>query len=345
MEVGGAQTARLNLIKFLASSEPKIKHFLGYFNDGPLLKEFEKYTQQRIKISGHIFKYDPGAYFQIKKIINKNQIDIIHSGLWAANYFTKLVSIKIKIPAILDLHCKSDLLGKTKTMLDKLLPTSKISKIQNVAVSQTVKKSYNLPNTIVIQNGIDQNHFKFDPKTRAQIRKELGIDQKSFVVGGVGRLEAEKNFSALIENFAALKKQNMSANIFLLIIGNGREKEALVKLTKKFHLENYCKIIPAQKNINKFYNALDCLALTSSTEGLPMVILEAMANGLPVLMPKELAQPELPSCNYFLTGQLPEKLSKLLTIENQNRNSMLNRIFSIEQMADNFLKLYTKLTY
>src|SRR6185369_1121038 len=121
-----------------------------------------------------------------------------------------------------------------------------------------------------IPNGIDLSRFHPDDKARAEFRAELKIPLDAFVVGTVGRLWPEKNQSMLIRS---LKNQ-----IPLLIAGDGPERPNLQAMAG-----SQVYLLGNRRDTPRLYAALDVFALSSTTEGLPLVLLEALASGVPVV--------------------------------------------------------------
>ena len=132
----------------------------------------------------------------------------------------------------------------------------------------------------IIENGIDLARFAPSPEARAEARQALGLPADAFVVGTVGRLVREKNQAALVRAMAPL----VSDKTHLLIVGDGEERakveSAVAALGEK---ARFVSLLGARKDTPRIYAALDVFALSSDSEGLPLVIVEAMASGLPVV--------------------------------------------------------------
>ncbi|WP_146649386.1 glycosyltransferase [Labilithrix luteola] len=131
----------------------------------------------------------------------------------------------------------------------------------------------------VIANGIDLERFRPDPAARDATRAALGIDRSAWVVGTVGRLAVEKNQSLLLRAIAPL----LEPDGHILLIGDGPLAESLSALAIELRVERRVHLLGARPDVPALLNALDVFALSSLTEGLPLVIPEAMATGLPVV--------------------------------------------------------------
>jgi glycosyltransferase involved in cell wall biosynthesis len=130
-----------------------------------------------------------------------------------------------------------------------------------------------------IDNGID---FPVaDADGAAMLRDELGIAGDARVFAAVARLSAEKNLAMLLQAFAPVARQAPGA--VLLLVGDGPERGALRRLSDELGLGTQVRFLGSRDDMGAIYALIDCLVLPSLTEGMPLVVLEAMACGLPVL--------------------------------------------------------------
>jgi glycosyltransferase involved in cell wall biosynthesis len=131
----------------------------------------------------------------------------------------------------------------------------------------------------VINNGIDLQRFSPDPAARTRIRAALGIPENAWVVGTVGRLAPEKNQGMLIDALAPM----LDPKRHLIIVGDGPERAALEARAAATLRPEFVHFTGARDDVEAVMAAFDVFALTSHSEGLPLVLLEAMAMRLPVL--------------------------------------------------------------
>jgi glycosyltransferase involved in cell wall biosynthesis len=114
----------------------------------------------------------------------------------------------------------------------------------------------------------------------AQARHNLAIAKDDFVIGVVGRLGPEKGVDRAIRALAALLPRH--PQLHLHIVGDGPERNSLVSLAREFNVHQHVHFHGWQAQSQPFYEAMDMLLLPSHTEGLPNVVLEAMAMQVPV---------------------------------------------------------------
>ena len=130
----------------------------------------------------------------------------------------------------------------------------------------------------VIANGIDIQAFTRSEADRARVRRGLGLSQDMLVVGSVGRLSPEKNYPLLLRATAEL----LGPEVRLVLVGDGPERERLSALVSP-HVRPFVHFAGMQHDVAAWLSAFDVFALSSYTEGLPLVVPEAMAASLPVV--------------------------------------------------------------
>ena len=133
------------------------------------------------------------------------------------------------------------------------------------------------PRLVTIANGIDVGAFARDPAARARVRAELGVGD-ACLVGTVARLAPEKNHVGLVAAMAPL----LGPSVHLAIVGDGPERAAIERAIAPA-LRPFVHLTGARHDVPALLSAFDLFALSSTTEGLPLAVPEAMAAGLPVV--------------------------------------------------------------
>jgi glycosyltransferase involved in cell wall biosynthesis len=131
----------------------------------------------------------------------------------------------------------------------------------------------------VIANGIDVDAFSPDAQARAELRRELGMPADAWLFGTVGRLASEKNHDLLLDAAAPL----LGPNCRLVIVGDGPEASRLRERVAAMQVRPWVLLTGARSDVPRLLASFDCFVLSSTTEGLPLVIPEAMATALPVI--------------------------------------------------------------
>lgn len=142
------------------------------------------------------------------------------------------------------------------------------------------KKRIKEGQTIVVKNPIDVEKFIFNSFDREYFRKKLGIEN-NLVIGHVGRFVFSKNHVFLLKVFKQITVQNPETK--LILVGNGPLKEEVEAQIKELELENNVILYGETSEVYRLYNAFDMFVFPSIYEGLGIVLVEAQANGLPVV--------------------------------------------------------------
>jgi glycosyltransferase involved in cell wall biosynthesis len=204
---------------------------------------------------------------------------------------------------------------------------------------------------VVITNGIDTDRFAPSPTDREEIRAELNITADTWVIGTAGRLATVKNQALLLEAAAPLLNEKCQ----LLIAGEGEERTNLEALTDKLPNGQFIRLLGVRKDLQRVVSALDCFAISSTTEGLPLVLLEAMACTLPIVSTAVGGIPDVVEngVNGFLVDKddrdaLTAKLKELRDdaalakkMGEENRQKVIAS-YSRKRMAADYLNLYER---
>jgi len=134
----------------------------------------------------------------------------------------------------------------------------------------------------VIPLGIDLGIYANWSERRARFREELKAGQDELLIGIVGRLTEIKNHRLFLEA-AALLKKDAGLKARFLVIGDGALRQSLVTQAQTLGLQADVVFLGNRNDPEKFYPALDIVALTSLNEGTPLSLIEAMANARPVI--------------------------------------------------------------
>jgi glycosyltransferase involved in cell wall biosynthesis len=135
-----------------------------------------------------------------------------------------------------------------------------------------------------IANGIDTSYYLPNTVNREAMRRMLGFDDNSVVVGFCGRLDPIKRLDLLFDIFAAAVCEH--SQLRLLIVGDGPENKRLETLCHDRNLESHVVFAGEQEHVLSYLRAMDIFLLTSLREQMPMTVLEAMATGIPVVATK-----------------------------------------------------------
>jgi glycosyltransferase involved in cell wall biosynthesis len=133
---------------------------------------------------------------------------------------------------------------------------------------------------VLIENGIDTEQFQ-RRRPAALAKVELGVPSTRFMIGAVGRLSAEKGFDVLLR--AAQRLIAAELDVGVLIAGDGEEATPLQTLTQELGIADRVCLLGYRGDVRPVFEAMDVFCLSSYREGLPNVVLEAMAMEVPVV--------------------------------------------------------------
>jgi glycosyltransferase involved in cell wall biosynthesis len=145
---------------------------------------------------------------------------------------------------------------------------------------------------VLIENGIDTEQYRrLHPPREARARD--GLPPGRLVVGAVGRLAEEKGFDLLIRAADRLLREGLDFEVW--IVGTGEQRTSLEEQIAETGRGDRVKLLGYRSDTIDLYHAMDVFALSSLREGLPNVLLEAMAIEVPVLATRIAGVPRLVS--------------------------------------------------
>jgi glycosyltransferase involved in cell wall biosynthesis len=118
-------------------------------------------------------------------------------------------------------------------------------------------------------------------EARTQFRRLFGVPEDRFVVGWIGRMTAVKRLPDVLAAFKRLRDRGVEAT--LCLVGEGPDRDEVEALAQRLGLMRDCLFVGYQRDVAPYYAFFDALLLPSANEGTPVVAIEALAAGLPVV--------------------------------------------------------------
>ena len=326
LTIGGAERVVVNLAKQLKKTGYEtailILRNVNFFKDE--LKNIPVFSVNKKE------KFDLSVAFRIKKIINKFKPDIINTHLFTASFWTKIAILFNKIP-LFEVHHNVLWEEKWYTSFHKLmnkLTNFKVTK--HIFVSKDVQEFYKKVENIegeIIYNGIEIEKFPFNSH------------RNKYELLFVGRLIERKG----IRDLLSIEKK-LDSKYHLTICGIGQMKEFVLKNKKK-----NTTFLEGCNSVEVFKNG-GILLMPSYWEGFSMVILEALASGIPII-------------SYNIKGNINNPLKHYLTLVERGNikkfvNILLNynydydiinkareeveKKYTAKKMAENYLRMFKK---
>jgi glycosyltransferase involved in cell wall biosynthesis len=200
--------------------------------------------------------------------------------------------------------------------------------------------------SVIIRNGIDVKRFSYDVDVRKQYRKALGLASEETVIGHVGRFTSEKNHSFILEVFAQYRELNNQAK--LMLIGKGPLMEAMKQKVEQMDLQENVLFMGERSDVAEQMQTMDVFLMPSLFEGLPFVLVEAQAAGLPCLIADTINKDIVitDAVHYMslsdTTSAWAEKLDDIVNNSVRVKNDALldSSGYSIDKTIDYIQKLY-----
>ena len=207
-----------------------------------------------------------------RKLVKSFCPDVIHAHMVHANIFARLNRVLCPVPKLICTAHSSNEGGKVRMIVYRA--TNLLSNI-NTHVSQAATKAmiskgaFTKNDLITVYNGIDLSKFRSNSK-------DVKLNKDPLTIIAVGSFSDPKDYPNLINAFAIFKKNNNS-NIKLNIVGDGELRPQIEAQINELKLDKDITLLGRRSDISKLLNAADIFVLSSKYEGLPTVVIEAMA--------------------------------------------------------------------
>jgi glycosyltransferase involved in cell wall biosynthesis len=305
----------------------------------------------------------PSTFGRLKAVLRDIQPDVVHSHTIGALFYAGPATRSLRVPVVVH----------TEHVNNLRMPSHRLARWRKpwlwwwasrycrrfFCVSQVIadelaeRRIVPRAKLSVVLNGIDTNYVASDSEA-AELRQSLGIPADSPVVGCVARLHPIKCPDLLIRGFAHLKARFPLAH--LVLVGDGPMRAELHQLADRLRLNGSVHLVGYQPEPQRYLKIMNVFALTSALEGLPLVLLEAGAAGLPVVATAVGGVPELirngengllfpagdENALQSLLGELLDDPGRAHRIGEAARREVVER-YDLQRMASNYEQHYRDL--
>ena len=228
---------------------------------------------------------------ELDALLRKEHFDAIHVHSNHTSYVALMVAwknhIKIRLAhghnAVKNkLSFKAQISRRIGIILIRIFATKRLACSVDSAIYTFGKHSLKEKSMEILPNAIDVEKFRYNPVMRLKYRKEFGLEENTVVIGCVGRMSQEKNHQFLIHLMPSLAER--LADVRLVLIGDGAERDKLEKLADELKVHDKVIFTGERTNVHELLSLLDIFVLPSINEGLGIVVIEASAAGLPIIM-------------------------------------------------------------
>ncbi len=295
MSGGGAERVLLEILRHLDRSRftPLLYliHRRGELlddipGDVPVFAFEERVRSPRLYFPGRIHRLQ---VLDFEQILREQRIDVVYDRTWFMTLIAAPASRRAGTPrvSVIDCNPEHDLktsAGRFQFLKRRLLRRAYAHANRVIAVSESLQQEvlrfYRLParQVIALPNGIDLELID-----RRQTDETVKLEPDRFHIVAVGRIQEQKGFNYLLETMNMLVHARNMKQQCLHILGDGRQRQELEEFVRAKRLNDFVCFHGFVGNPFPYYRAADLFCLSSLYEGLPTVILEALACRLPVL--------------------------------------------------------------
>jgi len=353
MRIGGAEQVIFNLIENTDTLKYEVSILCLDHSVGPFGVQLQR-KGYKIKTLTRKPGFDFFLINKIRRFITRHNIDVLHCHQYTPYAYGVLGAAFSKCKIIFTEHGRfyPDQRKIKRVFVNPFLNllTDYVTAISS-ATRDALAEFENFPRDKIkiVYNGIDDSRFLGTQESN--LKKSLGIGQNAYILGTVARLDEIKNQPMMIR---ALKMiQQSYPETYLIIVGDGPEREYLEALASQLQLASHIVFTGFREDAHLFYKIMDVFLLTSFSEGTAMTLLEAMAAGLPCIATKVGGNPEIvKDCEtgYIISSgdeqKLAEKICALLKDEGlrtkmgQAGRKRLEENFTVYKMVKSYEAMY-----
>jgi glycosyltransferase involved in cell wall biosynthesis len=296
--------------------------------------------------------------------VKSNDLIHVHGHPYLSSFLAAKIAKRYSKPLVLTQHNTfieyNNIWDTAEKLNDLAIGKQVLKEADKIIVVSNATKNYVLslgadPEKVeVLHNGVDLNRFKLLSGVKDEMRKKLGISEDARVVLTVRRLVYKNGIDTLLESAELAVKKN--PQLIFVVVGKGPDFEevknriAQLGIQRNFRLTGFV----SDEELPRYYNVADLFALPSkSGEGLPLVALEAMACGLPVIATNVGGTSEVMSEDYgkLVPPNSPESLGealvefsrKDLAVLKKELRTMMEQKYSWDKNVEKLGEIYEEL--
>ena len=217
---------------------------------------------------------------EIQQILQPFQPQLVHGWHLFSGAYASLVAPHFKAKSLVGIRSSFESIQNSLELriaqyfADAFIVNSESAAARIKSEKPSIRHVYVVPNAVIAD-------FESRETVRQRLIRELGLRPDALWLVAVGRLEQLKHFDELLEVAASLRDKQ--CNFHLILIGGGPEESALIQLSQQLHLEDCVRFTGEIPNAIRLLKGFDIFCMTSFLEGLPNVVMEAAAAGLPIV--------------------------------------------------------------
>ncbi len=286
---GGAEAQRLTLLKNW--------NLPGYEISILCIEEIGEIGAQIKKLGIPVYCLDQSSHpcnlkatFMLLLFLLRHRFDIVQTCLFNANFHGRIAAFLARIPYIFSEEHSEHYMYNSR----KFIPYILMDKLLSIATKKIICCCKTLEKDIMKLEGIRPDRLttilstvdldKLNPVMAPnEVRTQLKLADSDFIIGNVGSMSPRKGHEYLLQAFSLVKKKIPNTRLILIGQEDKTIKANLQRLANKFNISDSIYFLGKVKECANYYNIMDVFVLSSVSEGIPLVILEAMKMGVPVV--------------------------------------------------------------
>lgn len=300
---------------------------------------------------------DPRGLLRLVRLVRTWKPDVVHSHMVHANLMVRALRLFVPVPVVIstihNIYEGGSIRMTAYRLTNRLVDQMTI--VSQAAAERFVSDGI-IPRELlrVIPNGLDLEPFqRVSPAARESLRLSRGLQGK-FLWLAVGRFEIGKDYGTMLRAFAVVRRQH--ADTALLLVGRGSLQPQFEALANSLSLGSDVWFLGMREDVPELMPAADGYVMSSAWEGMPIVLLEAAAAGLPIVATEVGGNSEIvrrgesgllvPPCN---PDALAQAMMALMELPEAQRRSMgesgrerVGTHFAIGRMVEQWESLYVE---
>jgi glycosyltransferase involved in cell wall biosynthesis len=229
--------------------------------------------------------FDPSVVRDIVRCVESARVDILHAHDYRGDLLAYVAARFVDVAVVTTLHGWIRNTWKSRAYIAAqglVLPTfDRVIAVSSRIRREAIRLGVAEARLDLVHNAIVVENYRPDRLRRIAFRVAHGFQDHDRLIGNVGRLSREKGQADFLRAGAALARRRPSVR--LVLAGDGPDRDALGRLAQELGIADRVRFLGHVPDMRPVYDGIDVLALTSYTEGLPNVLLEAACMGKPVL--------------------------------------------------------------
>ncbi|MBH0168386.1 MULTISPECIES: N-acetyl-alpha-D-glucosaminyl L-malate synthase BshA [Fictibacillus] len=346
--VGGSGVVATELGKLLAEKGHEI-HFITSSVPFRLGKFYPNIFFHEVEVNHYsVFKYPPydlALASKMAEVAKREKLDLLHVHYAVPHAVCAVLAKQMlndEMKIVTTLHGTDiTVLGYDPSLSEMIKfgieKSDVVTSVSHQLKADTLELLNINKDIIPVHNFVDERVY-YRRSNNAELRQTYGIDENEKVIVHISNFRKVKRLEDVIKSFALIRKELTSK---LLLIGNGPELTTACELVRELDIEDDVLFLGKQENVGELFSICDLKLLLSEKESFGLVLLEAMACGVPVIGTNIGGIPEVivdGETGYMVELGCPESVAeKAIALLKDEEKLMAFRENSVRHVKENFL--------